>query len=93
MRVDSTVKIVALAEAVTFASQPLSRELVSFATLSYVVELLSSLVMPTEYSNSCASVDVIPFQKPVALPALFFKILIECRPPFFASYKTELVTG
>ena len=47
MRVDSTVKIVALAEAVTFSSQPLSRELVSFATLSYVVELLSSLVMPT----------------------------------------------
>ena len=72
----------AFASAVTDAFQPLASELFSFSALCFVVLLLSVLVMPTEYVNSCASVDVIPFQNPDALPVLFFSSLIDLTPPF-----------
>lgn len=72
----------ALASAVTEAFQPLSSEVFSFLALCSVVLLLSVLVMPTENVNSCASVDVMPFQNPDALPVLFFSSLIDLTPPF-----------
>ena len=71
----------AFASAVTDAFQPPASELFSFSALCLVVLLLSVLVMPTEYVNSCASVDVMPFQYPDALPVLSFSSLIDLTPP------------
>ena len=83
LTVDSAIKgTPALPSAVTDAFQPVSSAAFSVLTLSLVVLLLSLLVMPTEYVNSCASVDVIPFQNPDALPVLFFSSLIDLTPPF-----------
>ena len=70
----------ALAVAVTDAFQPLSSDLLSSVALVAAEVVPSLFVIPTVYVYSCDSLEVIPFQKPVACPCLFFTILIDPMP-------------